>query len=291
MQHGRAGNVLDGDTETKILGMRWNANSDILTFARQNDVRTDNSQVTKREILRQSSSIYDPLGILSPVTIRAKLLIQKLWKEGYDWDEVLPDNIVQSWREIRNDVHDVTANTKLSRHYFAEESNNGENEEITLQVFVDASKSAYGATAYICKGKVSSLVIAKNHVAPLKEITLPKLELMAAVIGARIGNKLGMNLGIQRTVFWSDSQIVLHWLSSSKSLDKFAKNRINEIKDLTQGCVWKYVPTESNPADLQTRGISSTQFKNNSLWNHGPDWITDESLWPTWCPSIKRRSL
>ena len=71
-------NVLDGDKETKILGMRWNANSDILTFARQNDVSTDNSQVTKREILRQSSSIYDPLGILSPVTIRAKLLIQKL---------------------------------------------------------------------------------------------------------------------------------------------------------------------------------------------------------------------
>ena len=279
-------NVLDGDTETKILGMRWNANSDILTFARQNDVRTDNSQVTKREILRQSSSIYDPLGILSPVTIRAKLLIQKLWKEGYDWDEVLPDNIVQSWREIRNDVRDVTANTKLSRHYFAGESSNGEKEELTLHVFVDASKSAYGASAYICKGKVSSLVIAKNRVAPLKEITLPKLELMAAVVGARIGNQLRQNLGIQRTVFWSDSQIVLHWLSSSKSLGKFTKNRINEIKDLTQGCVWRYVPTESNPADLQTRGISSTQFKNNSLWNHGPAWITDESSWPTWCPSI-----
>ena len=124
LQHGRAGKRT------------------ILTFARQNDVRTDNSQVTKREILRQSSSIYDPLGILSPVTIRAKLLIQKLWKKGYDWDEVLPDSIVQSWREIRDDVRDVTANTKLSRHYFAEESNKGENEEITLHVFVDASKSA-----------------------------------------------------------------------------------------------------------------------------------------------------
>ena len=140
---------------------------------------------------------------------------------------------------------------------------------------MDASKSAYGAIAYICKGKISSFFIAKNRVAPLKEITLPKLELMAAVVGACIGNQLRQNLGIQRTVFWSDSQIVLHWLSSSKSLGKFAKNRINEIKDLTQGCVWKYVPT--NPADLQTRGISSTQFKNSSLWNHGPAWITDES--------------
>ena len=100
-----------------------------------------------------------------------------------------------------------------------------------------------------------------------------------------------MNLGIQRTVFWSDSQIVLHWLSSSKSLGKLANNRINEIKELTQGCEWKYVPTESNPADLQTRGVSSTQFKNNSLWNHGPAWITDESSWPTWCPSISNAVL
>ena len=95
-------NALDTDEETKIIGMRWNAKSDTLTFANQECDPEDESQLkaTKREILRQSSAIYDPLGLLGPVTIRAKLLIQNLWKDKYDWDDVLPSNLTKSWIDI-----------------------------------------------------------------------------------------------------------------------------------------------------------------------------------------------
>ncbi|XP_063442540.1 uncharacterized protein LOC134722839 [Mytilus trossulus] len=134
-------NVLDTDSETKILGMRWDAKSDMLTLAKLNEDRIDidNSQATKREILSKSSSIYDPLGILGPVTVRAKLLVQTLWKEGYDWDQVLPSSIVKSWYEILDDIRDVTVNTKIARHYFNDQNENESNEKITLHVFVDAS--------------------------------------------------------------------------------------------------------------------------------------------------------
>ena len=109
---------------------------------------------------------------------------------------------------------------------------------------------------------------------------------MAAVIGARIGNQLRQTLEIKRTVFWSDSQIVLHWLSSSKPLCKFVKKRVNEINDATQDGEWRYVPTDSNPADLQTRGLSGKHFKESTLWMRGPNWISDETCWPAWIPSV-----
>lgn len=209
--------------------------------------------------------------------MRAKLLIQNLWKDNYDWDEVLPSNLIKTWIEIRDDIQDVTSNTQISRHYFTGKDNG----EVILHIFVDASQRAYGATPYLCNGNLSSLVIAKNRLAPLKGITLPKLELMAAVIGVRIARQLTDNLEIERTVLWSDSQIVLHWIASSKSFGKFVNNRTKEIKESTRNSEWKYVPTESNPAYLQTRGISATQFKESKLWMHGPSWISDENRWPT----------
>ncbi|CAC5419883.1 unnamed protein product [Mytilus coruscus] len=179
--------------------------------------------------------------------------------------EVLPNNLVKSWCEILDDIRDVTVNTKIARHYFNDENENESNEKITLHVFVDASQIAYGASAYLCKGNTSSLVIAKHRIAPLAKMTSPKLELMAAVLGARMAKHLTKTLEPQRTVLWSDSQIVLHWISSSKTFGRFVQNRVLEIKETTQNYGWKYVPTESNPADLQTRGISSTQFKESTL--------------------------
>ncbi|XP_063442541.1 uncharacterized protein LOC134722840 [Mytilus trossulus] len=122
-------------------------------------------------------------------------------------------------------------------------------------------------------------------------MTLPKLELMAAVIGARMAKNITKTLKPQRIVLWSDSQIVLHWISSLKSFGRIVQNRVIEIKESTQNYDWKYVPTDSNPADLQTRGISSTQFKESTLWMQGPSWISDENSWPTWTPQEIERVI
>ncbi|XP_062620286.1 uncharacterized protein LOC134281863 [Saccostrea cucullata] len=105
----------------------------------------------------------------------------------------------------------------------------------------------------------------KNRVAPIKPTTLSRLELMGAVIGARLANNLNDILNVKSTTLWCDSQIVLHWLQSKKPMNQFITNRKAVIEESTKGHTWKYIPTNSNPADLQTRGISYKQFKDNSL--------------------------
>ncbi|VDI77079.1 Hypothetical predicted protein [Mytilus galloprovincialis] len=123
--------------------------------------------------------------------------------------------------------------------------------------------------------------MAKNRVAPLKKLTIPQLELMAALVGGRLTSHIMSSLrNVKKCVLWSDSQITLHWISSRKQLKTFIANRVIEIKELTCEHSWKYCPTEHNPADLLSRGLSYEQLKNNKLWMHGPDWLTDEKQWP-----------
>lgn len=126
--------------------------------------------------------------------------------------------------------------------------------------------------------------MARNRIAPLKSITLPKLELMGAVIGAKLANYLlkNLNQNSMEVNFWTDSQIVLKWMNSRKTLKPFVTNRIKEIKTQVKSQTWRYVPTDSNPADLQTRGISAKAFFGNKLWMTGPLWLTDPVLWPQW---------
>ena len=124
--------------------------------------------------------------------------------------------------------------------------------------------------------------MAKNRIVPVRKMTLPQLELMAAVIGARLATHLRKALNICDITLWSDSQIVLNWWSTSKPFNRFVKNRVQEIHLLTEDFPWKYCPTDDNPADLLTRGITASQFTNNTLWNNGTSWITRKDEWPVW---------
>ena len=134
------------------------------------------------------------------------------------------------------------------------------NSPTQLFVFSDASLQAYGAVAFISDNKHVSFVKAKSRVVPLKQLSLPKLELMAAIVAARpskfISDALhSMNLTLH---LWTDSQIVLYWLHNSKKLDTFVIHRVTEILQLTGDAKWNFCPTTDNPTDLLTRGISSS---------------------------------
>ncbi|XP_053403136.1 uncharacterized protein LOC123560655 [Mercenaria mercenaria] len=265
--------------------MLWNTVTDEMMFpAKLVPIR---DVITKREILQHSSRIYDPLGLLSPVTVRAKTLLQELWRQKYSWDTALPKHVYEKWSALVTDLNNVM-NTKVSRYYFRDQCAADDRittvEEMSLHIFVDASTLSYGATAYLCTSNQSTFVMAKTRVAPLKKLTLPRLELMAAVVGSRLANHLqsSCNIDSNNTYLWSDSQIVLHWLQTTKSLKRFVKNRVEEIQQLTCSRNWKYCPTQDNPADLMTRGISAIQFTNSKIWMNGPSWITKPLNWPTW---------
>ena len=269
----------DKDPVTKVLGLRWNPNNDMLMFQQSQTVNTTTSNITKREILQESSKIYDPLGLLTPVTIRAKILLQELWKNNFSWDEPLPPEIQKKWLTLSKDLETATQ-TQFPRRYFPSSSTWPFN--TTLHIFVDASIKAYGAVAYVSNGTNTSLVMAKSRVAPVKTLTLPQLELMAAVIGARLYSYLQPNIQPSAVYFWSDSQIVLHWLSSNRDLKRFVSNRVKEIQSATKTTSWRYCPTAENPADLLTRGMQASDLSASTLWRRGPPWLNTPANWPTW---------
>ncbi|XP_045157295.2 uncharacterized protein LOC123523710 [Mercenaria mercenaria] len=277
-----AEDVLDSDKVTKILGMRWDPITDQLSVAQKNIPMFDS--MTKRSILQETAKLYDPLGVFSPLTVRAKILLQDIWKQKYDWDVPLPEDIQIQWYHLAEDLN-CSIVTRFPRYYFNEAddtSTSGIAEDVSLHVFCDASLHAYGSVVYISRGKKSTFVMARSRVAPLKQLTLPKLELMAAVIGARLLTHILHSIPAKKVYMWSDSQIILHWLVSKRKLTTFVQNRVAEIQELTENRKWRYCPTHQNPADLLTRGISAIEFQNNKLWLNGPEWLTDQSMWPSW---------
>ena len=285
----KAEDVLDSDKITKILGMRWDAATDTIYLA-QKTIPTFAS-MTKRTILQETAKIYDPVGFFSPITIRAKILLQDIWKQKFDWDIPLSEDFQTQWCSIAEDLNSATSTT-FPRFYFGNAADttttsgtasdtNRSPEDHSIHVFCDASPQAYGAVAYITRGKQSALLMSKARVAPLKQLTIPKLELMAAVIGARLMTHLLQSVPTKTFYLWSDSQIVLHWLTTNRKLKTFERNRVTEIQELTESRKWNYCSTDQNPADLLTRGIAAHEYLKSKLWKNGPDWLTDERNFPS----------
>ena len=269
--------VAEHNNPVKVLGMLWNTRVDSIQLS---PCTVSPLAVIKREILRWSSTIFDPLGLISPVTISARLFLQQLWQDHIGWDTVLSDDLRTRWKVIADAITGVTTlsfprkytTSLLTPHTF-------------LHVFADASLKAYGAVAYIQQDQGSPpLVMSKSRAAPLKQLTLPRLELKAAVVAAKLSSFVKTSLNLDCAVqLWSDSQIVLHWIASHKQLQPFVNHRVEEIHAISS--CWKYCPSADNPADLLTRGITAEQLKSSDLWVHGPTWLPIQPAWPTWDPT------
>ena len=209
--------------------------------------------------------------------------MQKLWQKNVEWDEPLEKSIQDEWLAVANYFQDATA-LSIARRYFTTKNFTDVNQ---LHVFADASPKAYGAVAYLRSIDHTAFVMAKTRVAPLKELTLPKLELMAALIATRVSKYITTSLQTQNTSvnLWTNSQIVLYWIKGDKKTPTFVSHRVKEIHQLAPNATWRYCPTDDNPADLFTRGITSQFLKSSTLWSHGPTWLTTDNHWPKWEPS------
>ena len=126
--------------------------------------------------------------------------------------------------------------------------------------------------------------MSKSRTAPLKQLTLPKLELKAALLAARLSVFIKTSLNINCTLYlWSDSQIVLYWISSQKTLKPFVSHRVKQIRSIST--CWNYCPSADNPADLLTRGVTYQQLNSSTIWKQGPSWLPSQDLWPRWEPT------
>ncbi|XP_044182031.1 uncharacterized protein LOC122962848 [Acropora millepora] len=153
----------------------------------------------------------------------------------------------------------------------------------------NASQDAYGAVVYLRvsyeSGSVSSrLVVAKTRVAPLAATSIPRLELIAAILGLRLTESVSRvySGGLAQAVFWSDSMNVLWWIRGRSRIFKpFVANRVGEIQSLTNPKHWRFVPTNDNPADFTTRGMKVSDMVKEKKWWSGPDFLQkEESDWP-----------
>ena len=275
----------DKDSQTeKVLGLYWNTKMDYFSFELNFEklpleVRNSTRKPTKREVLSFIMSIYDPLGLISHLTIHGKIIMQEMHKESSNWDEDISDHLYKRWKHWLSLIESAKT-IVINRCIMDKQSRRFE-----LHVFVDASEYAFCATIYV-RGidKLNNttsvrLLSAKSRVAPIRKLSIPRLELMAAILGTRLAETIHKELRKRpdRTIFWSDSQTVLSWINSDhRNYKQFVAHRIGELLDTTTMDQWRYVPTEMNPAD------EGTKMVKNSKWISGPKFLKDpESCWPS----------
>ena len=267
---------------TKTLGVSWTATDDQFLF--HYTPPSDQFQYTKRNVLRSTATIFDPMGFLAPFVVRAKLLMQQAWVQALDWDEPLTDELQEAWRRWFGEL--VTLHqTKIPR--CLKEAPMVTSTEI--HAFSDASEKAYAAAVYAryeyIDGSFSSrLVAAKTRLAPLKTISVPRLELMSAVISLRLSKQVCQALDVQlrKVNFWIDSMTVGYWIrGQSRNYKPFVAHRIGEIHQDTNPTQWRHVPTATNPADYGTRGLTVAELNNNDCWWNGPKFLRGpREQWP-----------
>ncbi|XP_055600721.1 uncharacterized protein LOC129749698 [Uranotaenia lowii] len=256
----------------KTLGISWDPCADELRFV--NDIQPITEIWTRRQILSAIAKLFDPLGLIAPVIVSAKIIMQELALLQTGWDEPVPTHVNNKWKTFYEGLPHLK-DLRLNRFAFAPLS-----KEVQLHCFADASQLAYGACVYArtvdFEGKICvSLLSAKSRVAPLKRLTLPRLELCAAKEAAILHYKIVKALDMEsvRSVFWSDSTIVLNWLKAQPNTwQTFVANRVSCIQTHTYRHKWYHIAGKENPADLVSRGLPVADFLASRLWRNGPEW-------------------
>lgn len=274
--------VISSDTGIKTLGVSWNPSLDIFEYNSEN-ISPNSDIITKRTILSTVAKIFDPLGLLGPLSIRAKIIIQRLWQLNIGWDERLPCDLLHEWLALREEISRVGL-IRIPRHALTKNPRN-----ICLHGFADASEKAYACCIYLISmddnGSVHShLLCAKSRVAPLKSITLARLELCGCLLLAQLLSKClkTFSIKIDKIFLWTDSTIVLSWLNGEpRNWKTFVSNRVAEIQRMTNIDDWHHISSGSNPADIISRGARLNELSESDLWWHGPKFLCSPSeQWP-----------
>ena len=263
----------------RALGVHWCIETDTLQFR----IELKDKPLSRRGILSTVSSIYDPLGLVAPVNLQGKRILQELCRDGVGWDCKVAEAIRPRWERWRSEL---PALEKLKVPRCHKPNKFGEIKTVELHHFSDASQNGYGECSYprltdsndrIC----CSLVMGKSRVTPLKPVTIPRLELTAAVVASKIGCGILKELEYEevKKTYWTDSKTVLGYINNdARRFHVFVGNRVQEIRDKTSPEQWHYIGTKENPADVASRGSSVQELIDNSLWWKGPEllWKPDK---------------
>ncbi|XP_045483320.1 uncharacterized protein LOC123688722 [Harmonia axyridis] len=224
-------------------------------------------------------SIFDPIGFLAPLIIKARILMQNIWRSNVDWDSEIPETLLPAWQNWLHELKEL-APIVVDRYYFPSISCV---KEVDLHVFCDASDKAYSSVAYFRTEEKEDnneihvcFVTAKYKVAPLTQQTIPKLELQGAVLACRLSKKIWeeVEYKIRETHYWTDSLVVLKRIrSQSRRFPMFVSCRIGEIHENTDVFQWHWIPSEENVADQATKELKNINLKQDGDWFSGPSFL------------------
>ena len=251
---------------TKALGIIWYSEQDMLQYCV--NPRKDYKNITKRSILSAIPQIFDPLGLIGPTIVKAKILLQRLWQLKVAWDESLPMDIHTSWLDISQHFEELNA-IQIPRLL----ADLAISRSTKLHCFSDASEQAFGCCIYLRSVEPNhvrvELICARSRVAPLKQISVPGLELCGALLASQLTFQVvsALRQSFDSITLWTDSTIVLSWIRTEPNRWKtFVANRVSEIQDLTSFYQWKHVPGEVNPVDIISIGLNPDQLTKSLLW-------------------------
>ena len=277
-----------GYTEEKVLGYRYNVESDTLKIA---PTKVETKLDTKRKVLSQITKVYDPLNFALPITVRGRIAMRKIWQAGFDWDQELPKEMCKEIEKLVKDTEMISEVT-YPRQALNEDHSYG------LHIFCDSSTESYGFVAYaVDRHDSSTYLFSKSKLAPVKgkEYSIPKLELLGVSLAFKCLPTILEAYSKMKFEFINvcvDAQVVLNWLMNQPTSikSKFIKNRLMEIKTLgdtireNSGIPvhYHYVKSEENPADMVTKGVSYLNYlKQLNFWLTGPEWLTNDfESWP-----------
>jgi hypothetical protein len=276
---------LDNEDEVTTLGLQRNPKNDKLQVKSSlTQMQTiDSTECTKCKVLAITASIFEPLKLLSPAVIAYKIFLQKLCQDKLQWDELLPTRLQQEWNQLLQTIQTLSQ-LKINRNVICSIAAN-----VQLHGFCDSSEQAYGACLYLRStdnnNKTSyELLCSTSKVAPLKQLTSPRLKLCVVTLLAKLYKKSirALNITIHESYLWTDPSIVLTWIQGPSNKWKiFVGNRVATIYEDIMSATWRHVPTQSNPADFISRGVEPSTLSTSTLWWKGPQWLTQEpSSWP-----------
>ncbi|XP_054709036.1 uncharacterized protein LOC129218737 [Uloborus diversus] len=259
------------EATVKTLGVLWNNSSDDFCFKVAIAAST---KPTKRDVLSQIARLFDPLGLLGPLIRKAKFFVlQKLWLLQLDWQDPLPTLTLQEWLSFIKQLS-IIKFLKIPRFVLTPNY-----KIIALTGICDASEKGFGAVIYTQvyskTGESSSrLLCSKSRVAPIKTLTIPRLELSACLLLEKFMRKVIQSLKMQiaEINLWSDSTIALNWIKTSPhSLKTFVANKVSKIQELSANCKWKFIRSEINSSDVLSRFLDASSLLDCQLWFNGPD--------------------
>ncbi|XP_022817401.1 uncharacterized protein LOC111350200 isoform X1 [Spodoptera litura] len=266
------------DGTITALGLRWNMGKDMFHYSLK--LPLISKSITKRTILSDIQRLFDPLGWLAPAMLPTKLLIQRLWLQGTGWDEELDTTTREEWIALRESLQHLNG-IEVQRWLGITDHKTA---KIEVHGFCDASTKAYAAVAYVRVEHeeviTTQIIAAKTRVAPVKPVSLPRLELCAALLLSRLLKqiKTAMKITDSKIFAWSDSTIVLSWLLGDPTRwQVFVRNRVVEILDNT-GTNWFHVQSSNNPADVASRGEHTLELKDDEKWWKGPKWLREKTI-------------